>query len=347
LLAACSAESPQPVALSGDASEGLVFVRRGERSLDLHRARLADGAVRPLRVTPERDERWPYWSSRAGRLLFQSRAANGPAGDRLLLLDPASGATRPLSERAADTEHWPVWSPDGTRVAFVFVGRSGVGASAGLGEIAWADGRMTVLGAARGGIHFFRPEYAPDGRRLVAQRADGEERSTIWLLEPGGSPRRLTEGDRFEQKAHFTRDGEWIVYTRWNAARTRGNVFAVRADGSQLRRLVRPPGYHDHTANPSPTRDELVFISNRGGNPDVYRIAFAGGRSRRLTRTPGRQESAPRWSPDGERVVLTVRQLSEEVEGEPPIHHVVVIDREGRVLLDVPGMMPDWMPPWP
>ena len=27
--------------------------------------------------------------------------------------------------------------------------------------------------------------------------------------------------------------------------------------------------------------------------------------------------------------------------------HVVVFDRQGRALLDVPGFMPDWMPPWP
>ena len=66
------APDPPAIPISGDASDGLVFVRRKGDSFDLHRARLSDGAVVPLRVTPEVEERWPYWSTGARRLLFQS-----------------------------------------------------------------------------------------------------------------------------------------------------------------------------------------------------------------------------------------------------------------------------------
>jgi Tol biopolymer transport system component len=104
--------------------------------------------------------------------------------------------------------------------------------------------------------------------------------------------------------------------------------------------VASTPSADDHTARPSPSRNELAFISTRSGSSDAYLAPFAGGPARRLTRTPHRRESAPRWSPDGEKLALTVL-----VPGN--VYHVVVVDRRGRVLLDVPGQMPDWMPPWP
>ena len=56
-------------------------------------------------------------------------------------------------------------------------------------------------------------------------------------------------------------------------------------------------------------------------------------------------------NPDGELLAVTVAPPG---AAEPRLAdrqslanaRVVVIDRTGAVRLDVPGLMPDWMPPW-
>jgi Tol biopolymer transport system component len=76
-----------------------------------------------------------------------------------------------------------------------------------------------------------------------------------------------------------------------------------------------------------------------------------GSDVRQLTRTPERHEFAPRWSPDGERLLVTV---AEPEYGLPRLTdreslsnaRVVALTRDGEVLFDTLGFMPDWMPPW-
>lgn len=327
--------------LAGTASDGLVFVRRTESGADLWRARVADGAVAPLRGTSDAEEVWPYWSPAAGLLVFQSRPAGSDAGYRLVLLDPATDELRPLTEPPDRNEHWPVWSPAGDRVAYTFAGRATGGVAGGAAWVDVASGEARVAAPGSDAVTYFRPEFDPSGRRIVAQRGAFGRDSTLWILEEGRPPRALTGDERwFEQKGRFTRDGEWIVYTRRSRHGMPGDLVLIRPDGSGARVVASRLRSDDHTARASPTRDELAFISNRARNSELYVVDLFGGRPRRLTRTPNQAENAPRWSPDGQRIAVTV----ELPDGR---FHVAVVDREGRTLLDVPGMMPDWMPPWP
>jgi Tol biopolymer transport system component len=305
--------------------------------------------VRPLLEKPDREEVWPFWSSAAGKLLFQvgRTDASGPA--ILMLLDPMSGRVRPLVTPRAWREQWAVWSPDGKRVAYVFVSLRGTGAKSGIAEVEVASGRRSVPGPNTGPYAYFRPEYAPDGRSILAQRR-GESLdafSDLWLLEPDQAPRPLPgKFPRFADKAHFTRDGAWIVYTGRATASGPGDVFLTRPDGSGSRPLAADPKANEEAARPSPTRDEVAFISDRDGSPDLFLMDLAGGTARNLTRSPDREESAPRWSPDGERIVVQVQPYApgrSDLKGD----RVVVVDREGRSLLDTEGRMADWMPPWP
>ena len=91
LAAACAPADPET---RGSASGGLVFAVQRDGQLDLARARIADGAVRPLTRTPTQDERWPYWSATAARLVFQRGPAGTPAQSDLWLWGPGAGETR-------------------------------------------------------------------------------------------------------------------------------------------------------------------------------------------------------------------------------------------------------------
>jgi len=318
---------------------------------DLARVRISDGEVRAITRTPERDESWPYWSPHARRVAFQREEVRGEGSD-LWLWDPTSGREEALATIEGREERWPVWSPTAPGLVFAFRGGDPVAGVAQV-DVSLPGRDFTLLVKSGPRDVFFRPSFSSDGRRLVAQRRDASGRgSNLWILEPGQLPRRLTSDDAwFDLKARFTRDGARIVYSRRRSGGGPHQMVSVDVAGGDLRPLVPASSADEHSGHPSPARDEIAFVSNRSGSYDVFLTGLEADAIRALTRTPDLDEYAPRWSPDGERLVVTVVESRAGVPrlGSPTAladARLRVLDREGNVLLETPGFMADWMPPW-
>ena len=339
--------------MKGSSSSGLVFARVVGEGVDLARVRLTDGAVAALVTTPDRDEAWPYWSELARRLVFEVGAINGRSPADLWLWLPNTGADQPVTRTPRRSERWASWSPVTTDFAFAFIGagdESGVARS----DVR-SSGGAQVLARATTTDFFLRPTFAPDGSRLVAQRrGPGGRGSNLWILSTEESPRQITnDPEWFDFKAWFTRGGDRIVYSRRPASGGWHEIASVDAKGDTLRRHAPFPESDAHSARPSPTRDEIAFVSNRAGAFDLYLASLDDDAEalRNLSGSPDRNEFAPRWSPDGELVVVTV---VDEEHGLPRLTsleslagaRIVVYDRSGQVRLDTEGFMPDWMPAW-
>ncbi len=324
-------------------------MRRVGASSEIARARLADGTVRAVTATPDREEAWPYWSDPAHRLVFEvARGEPGTPAD-LVLWDPETETETPVAATPGRDERWPAWAPD--RPAFAFAFRGGDPPS-GLGLYDLASGRATLV--ARGGERdfFLRPGFSRDGAGIVAQRRSRSGRgSELWIAAPGAPLRALTADPAwFDSKPVFTRDGKQVVFSRRPVGGGPGHVATIAASGGEVRVIALPTGADLHSAEPSPARDEIVYVAERDGAAEAFLADLAGGAPRPLTRAAQRQAFAPRWSPDGERIALVAtppgtraRDLADR-EGLAGAS-VLVIDREGRVLFEAPGMMPDWMPP--
>jgi len=348
LAAVACAEAPG----SGDVSDGVVFVQTNGGRSDLAQGRIADGQVRALTDTANRQESWPYWSPRGRRLIFQT-AGSGDETSRsdLVLWDPKTRSETPLVATPGRDARWPHWSPDGRRVAFAFRGGR---PRAGLGIAELATGKLTVVAASNAREHFLRPHFSPDGNRLVAQRRGAAGvGSKLWIVARGGEPRPLTlDAAWFDMKPWFTRDGSHVLFSRRPASGGSHDIARVKADGSDLRVLASRPDADDHSARPSPRRDEFAFVSDRTGNYEVY-VADASGRDvHRLTHTPDHNEFAPSWSPDGQRLLVIAidKRFGTPRLTEPAsLEHVTVrvLDRSGNLLFEASGYNPDWMPPWP
>jgi Tol biopolymer transport system component len=347
LAAACGGS---PIDPASRASDGLIFIRRIADSSELARARIADGALRSVTRTPDREEAWPYWSEPAARVVFEASPAGSGAHSDLVLWDPRTGNEVPIAATPARDERWPDWAPG--RPAFVFAFRGGDPPS-GIAIFEIASGSATLV--ARGGERdfFLRPSWSMDGAQIVAQRraADGSG-SSLWIAEPGRQARALTTDPAwFDWKPFFARDGSEVVFSRRPASDGPGVIALIATGGGEPRVLPLEEGADLHSARPSPTRDEIAFVAERDGAAVVFLADLAGGSARALTRTAERQAFAPRWSPDGERLVVTTTPPGTPMPrlADPDglaQTELLVLDREGHELFETPGMMPDWMPAW-
>jgi TolB protein len=81
-----------------------------------------------------------------------------------------------------------------------------------------------------------------------------------------------------------------------------GDLFAVRADGSGLRRLTSGPA-RDYSPAWSPDGRRLAFVSYRDGDAEIY-VADARGRILRQVTRNAAEDLQPAWSPDGRRLAF-------------------------------------------
>jgi dipeptidyl aminopeptidase/acylaminoacyl peptidase len=338
--------------VAGPASGGFVFVREKSGNADLMRARLSDGSVARITRTPGREERWPYWSSLAGRVVFQVRPYGASLMTDLRLWDPATGEETMVTQTARRDERWPAWSPSASELAYVFKD------ARGPTGIALYDLEMeTTQVLARAGRRdaFVRPAYAPDGARLVAERRTPARNGHLWLLEPGRPPRPLTGRSNNDGKASFAPDGTSLVFTRRHSRMGPGDLARLDLATGEVMILASLPGADDHSGKLSPVRDELAFVSDRDGSRDIFLVELPDGVPLNLTHTPELHEGAPRWSPDGEWLLIlrfperdaAAEGSPDEIRPDPASARIAVIDRSGQLLFETAGTMADWMPAWP
>jgi Tol biopolymer transport system component len=210
----------------------------------------------------------------------------------------AHGGKIYVEGRAVARGAQPAWAPDGRRIAFTRAGEI---------YVADADGRnqrrlttMSQPGAF--------PAWSPDGRTIAFARM----RDVFSVSSRGGRVMRLTRSSKpwlLRTTPAYSPDGRTVAITATTDA-FNSDVFLMRPDGSNLRRLTRSQGTHDrmgeeHAPDFSPDGKRIVFVSNRDGNSELYSIGVNGRNERRLTHTPSVAEDAPRYSSDGKRILYT------------------------------------------
>jgi Tol biopolymer transport system component len=133
-----------------------------------------------------------------------------------------------------------------------------------------------------------------------------------------------------------------IVFTRPtvpDAAWT--NLWAIRPDGTGLRRITNYREASDHAPEVSPDGKAIVFMRGlKGRCCNLWLVPAAGGEARQLTRSPG-SDDIPAWSPDG-RTIAFIRLSTVTRQ-----HHLVLIDANGGNLRRLMRLRPGglaWLP---
>jgi Tol biopolymer transport system component len=154
-----------------------------------------------------------------------------------------------------------VWSPGGDQIA-LSVGRYFRTAGLPPGQIALmkADGgdfRLIVDDELNNGF----PSWSPDGSRLVFKR--GRQLVILGLADRLMAP--LTDGTHYDNFPQWSPRGDAIMFTSDRDGDF--ELYSIRPDGTELKRLTRVPGNDAHSSWCS-GGDWIVFSSARMGFKD-------------------------------------------------------------------------------
>ena len=287
---------------------------RGLQPDDLHRLQSAGG----VQISPD-----------GKQILYDVQSREGSRGttSRIWIWDVASGKSSPLAKEGVRGSN-ARWSPDGKWIAYV--GRDGDSASL---TVVRPDGSGSkTLAPIQGTNHPLpssgeRLTWSPDGKSIgFTSAVPGPE-----MEEAGGDPMVIT---RYLYKP-TAREG----LTRFNDNR-RVHIFVVDLEDGKVRQLTDGV-YYEHSIDWSPSGQEILFVSNRGPDPDrifnydVFAVRISDGSIRRITQTEN-IEYRPRWSPDGKAIAYqgTRRGLtSSETTMEDT--HIWVMDADGSHRRDI------------
>jgi Tol biopolymer transport system component/serine/threonine protein kinase len=244
-------------------------------------------------------------------------------GQMRLYVSEHGGRPRPLIDSLPGYQRSPRWSPDSRRIAFQSGGTIYVVPGKG------GEPRPLITPAHSPGVA--SPAWSPDGqdiayvedRAIYARRiADGESRR---LVQRGIPPHSLA----------WSSDGRWIAFVRGNGAFVYGgkpwgspmnlgnlapsSIWVVPARGGEPVEVT-----DDRALNTSPVwlpgGRALLFVSNREGERDVYRVELdEKGRPvadpRRVTTGLGAQTIS--LARDGRRLAYVVYQHTSNIWSVP------------------------------
>jgi hypothetical protein len=253
----------------------------------------------------------------------------------------------------AEPDYWVTTvRPDGSRARRIWIGAGDLAYSPRGGKLAYGsafDGLLHVLDLARPRHDrqiTFEPaplcpfdeapfdgsaDWSPTGRRIVFQRNDYDcddvLHTQLWIHYGTSSERRLTDGGA----------PSWSVKGDIAFTGAGGYIYAIRPDGSQLRRVGS-----SRCADPdwSPDGKQIVCVAGS----DIAAIRADGVGFRRLTHGRDR-DTAPVFSPDGRRIaflrnessIVTMRRT-----GKRPRRVARRVSRDSDWEIFVSA--PDWQP---
>ena len=217
------------------------------------------------------------------------------AGQTLLTaITVADGARRTLSPRAWDEIGRVVWLRDGSGIVFNAVGAN---SDFHIWHLAVATGELRSITTDLSRYGRASVSVSDDGARLLSVR--GEVTSSIWVAPADAiaSVQHITSRSLGKLDGSsgltWTPDGRIVYVSFFNNS---SSLWITPVGGGGATALTSP-GFSD--AFPKMTRDgrNIVFVSNRNGGSEIWRVSADGSGLRQLT--TGGNHGAPDVTPDG------------------------------------------------
>lgn len=181
----------------------------------------------------------PDWSS-TGRIAYVRwlpSAVTEIETDVYTIESNGQGVRRLTNAEGADED--PAWSPDGQKIAFDS-DRDNPDGGADL-YVMNADGSDQHNLTNTGAVSEVRAAWSPDGARIAFWRFNQGVDSIVVINADGTGERTLTGPREHVADPAWSPDGEWIAYIRETDNLDSPEIWVMRSDGSQKRKLVKGP----------------------------------------------------------------------------------------------------------
>ncbi len=131
-------------------------------------------------------------------------------------------------------------------------------------------GPLTRLSS--GGITNYRPAWTADGDTVAYVSLRGDNRHLYHVATGGGSPvQLLREGTPAINEVHFSPNGEWLVYRSGSGSTAQGrDIYGARLGSDEAPTPLVVTEFQETSPAVSPDGRWLAYVSNRGGQYDVY-----------------------------------------------------------------------------
>ncbi len=182
------------------------------------------------------------------------------------------------------------------------------------------------------------PQFSPDGKRIVYSVSEWDKKENrrvahLWLVPAdGGTPMRLTNGDKGEATAQWSPDGARLAFLADRSDKGGGNqIWLIPANGGEAERLTSeensiqaycwspdgkqiafvtrdvPKDKADREKKKKDRVDTIVVDSDYSFS-HLWTINLESKEKKRLTEGAF-TVSAPRWSPDGSQIAFVHSRL--------------------------------------
>ncbi len=201
------------------------------------------------------------------------------------------------------------------------------------------DGGDVRTVTANGGLNKF-PEWSPDNSKLVfVTNLRSSSVWQIWIQDLSGGRAVVSAPSSYASSPSFSPDGNRIAFSSRSRSAVDSDIFVSGLDGGGLRNLTNHRGI-DTSPTWSPTGQQIAFISDRSGTPQLWAMDADGANVRRLVNEGGHCDS-PSWSPDG-RFILYSWQAPHQYK-----HDIFILEvATGRIFQLTSGRGSSEAPSW-
>jgi len=264
----------------------VVFARYAHDAIELQLLDLASGSVRPVTANGAVNVE-PRWSPDGRRIAFVSSAYNRRWHIFTLEVDAGAAVEGTVTRLTEDNDsrlpryyysvwdHYlsPTWAPDG-RELIIVANRGHVHGTGGF----W---RMTATpGAPMRELRYeettwkARPDWSPDGKRVVYSSYLGRQWQQLWLMtSEGGDVFPLTYGEFDATAPRWSRDAKHIAYISNEGGNTA--LWVIDLPGAQRRQIVASERRYRE-----PVGRLRIVVVDAAGRPLAARLAVASADGR-------------------------------------------------------------------